>query len=165
VQVNWLQDRHAVGDGLQVVQQPDGRQVKSALKLRLSDDPGQIGDGGLTTHDGTCHAKAGPLDLQVNLGQELAHEHLQAGVVGAGEGRLDERGSRPGLTRENGQAGLGSTDVTGKKHHFSLRIPIRRILIRGLRILIRGLRILIRGCSVSHAPLTPGWGYAILWLR
>ncbi len=117
VQVGRLQEGHGVGDGVQVIQQADGREVQRLPQLCLLHHPGQVGDGGPAGYHRTGYAKTGPLYGQAAdfvVGQELTDDRFQAGIVGAGEGRLGQR--RPGavLGRENGQVGLGSTNVTGK---------------------------------------------------
>ena len=89
--VRGQEEGHRVGDGNQIVHQVDRRQAQFLFQLVLIEDPGEVGDRGASFHNRTGDAERRPVDLAIDLAEELAGDFLQAVVARAGEGIFCQR--------------------------------------------------------------------------
>jgi hypothetical protein len=85
VKVRWLEVRHGIGDGLQVVQQHDATQAEGLAQGRFLDVPGQIGEVRAPADDRTGYIEAGMIgrSLLDVTGSELIADQAEARTVPA----------------------------------------------------------------------------------
>ncbi len=103
--------QHAVGHGLQVVEQPDGLQPKRLAQGLSLHDPGEVGDARPPVAHRPGHIETGRRDRVGGLGAELAHDGFERVVVAAEKARGGQRFTRPALQRVDAYLSLRAPNI------------------------------------------------------
>ena len=119
-QVRLTHERHSVGQGLQVIDQPDARSPQEMPQALLAHAPRQVGTCGCPVQYRSRHPNTGTVDRGLNAEQEVLDDGLKPRKALALERAHFFNLQCALASRDQGEIRFGASDIPCQNHVMSL---------------------------------------------